>query len=223
MFYDCKMNEQTKYKIHHFRSSNINEEVRFLNLYWEQCLSEPQCIPARQIRDVGSTGMTSKIQTLNTIAFFDNSMEIESNQLNTKTTTTTTTNIIIDKRNLPPYQPKAQYICQQKEHNEECNTTTHSESNIIMAPLTSHEIYSLKPIKEDILENIKSNLNFKSKTAMYIQQIIPKEKVLVKKYDNVRMKLKTIKNHETLHEELLNISAEIEVKLLLKNDDLKAE
>ena len=77
MFYDCKMNEQTKYKIHHFRSSNINEEVRCLNFYWEQCLSEPQCIPARQIRDVGSTGITSKMQTLNTIAFFDNSMESE--------------------------------------------------------------------------------------------------------------------------------------------------
>ena len=58
---------------------------------------------------------------------------------------------------------------------------------------------------------------------MYIHHIIPKEKVLVKKYDNVRMKLKTIKNDETLQEELLNISAEIEVKLLLKNDDWKAE
>ena len=49
--------------------------------------------------------LTSKIQTLNTIAFFDNSMEIESNELNT-TTTTTTKNSIIEKRNLPPYQPK---------------------------------------------------------------------------------------------------------------------
>ena len=77
--------------------------MRSLNFYWEQCLSEPQCIPARKINDVDSAGITSKIQTLNTITFFDNSMEIESNELNTTTTTATTTtaNNIIEKRNLP--------------------------------------------------------------------------------------------------------------------------
>ena len=63
----------------------------------------------------------------------------------------------------------------------------------------------------------------KSKTTTYIYQIIPKEKVLAKKYDNVGLKLKTIRNDKVLQEDLLNISADIEVKFLLKHDDLKVE
>ena len=75
--------------------------------------------------------------------------------------------------------------------------------------------------KKHVLQNFKDGFDFRSKTANYINQVIPLEKDLIKKYDNARMKAKAFPSDKFLHDEFSMLSAQIEIKLLIKNDEFK--
>ena len=75
--------------------------------------------------------------------------------------------------------------------------------------------------KTHVLQNVKHDFNFRFKTANYINQVIPVEKDLIKKYDNARMKAKAFPSNKLLHDEFSMLSAQIKIKLLIKNDEFK--
>ena len=66
---------------------------------------------------------------------------------------------------------------------------------------------------------VNHDFDFGSKTANCINQVIPMEKYLVKKYDNAKMK--AFPNDKILHDEFSILSAQIEIKLLIWNDEFK--
>ena len=81
---------------------------------------------------------------------------------------------------------------------------------------TESEIYSMKHLnKKHVLQNV-DDFDFRSKTANYINQVIPLEKDLIKKYDNARMKAKAFPSDKLLHDEFSMLSSQIEIKLLIK-------
>ena len=66
---------------------------------------------------------------------------------------------------------------------------------------TESEIYSMKHLnKKHVLQNVKDDFDFRSKTANYINQVIPLDKELIKKYDDARMKVKAFPSDKLLHD-----------------------
>ena len=162
--------------------------------------------------------------------FFKHPIIEEKSVLSSSTGVVVTEKIIKKKENyFPTYNPRKR-VCNE-EHNTDTDILTSNVAEIINKPqilvksspdTVESEIYSMKHMnKKNVLQNVKHDFDFRSKTANYINQVIPMEKDLVKKYDNARMKVKPCPNDKLLHDEFSILSAQIEIKLLIKNDELK--
>ena len=135
--------------------------------------------------------------------------------------------IIEKSKHFPTYNPRKR-VCNREEQNSDPDILTSNVAetiNITQIPAksspdtTESEIYSMKHLnKKHVLQNVKNDFDFRSKTANYI---IPLEKDLIKKYENARMKAKAFPSDKLLHDEFSMLSAQIEIKLLINNDEFK--
>ena len=139
-------------------------------------------------------------------------------------------NILSSSTHFPTYNPRKR-VCNREEQATDPAILTSNVAetvNITQIPAKSSpdtteiEIYSMNHLnKKHVLQNVEHDFDFRSKTANYIDQVIPLEKDLIKKYDNAKMKAKVFPNDELLHDEFSMLSAQIEIKLLIKNDEFK--
>ena len=70
MFFDCKKNENSELKPHHFRSSNVKAELTYLKACWENCVTETSYLPARTIL-IEESDEEIYTRKLHTILFFE--------------------------------------------------------------------------------------------------------------------------------------------------------
>ena len=192
---------------------------------------KPQSIPAKEIKIEDSEGQLSTMK-LNTIFFFKYSIMEEKSVLSSSSTSVTVTEkkIIEESKHFPTYNPRKR-VCNREEQNSYPGILTSNVAetiNITQVPAksspdtTESEIYSMNHLnKKHVLQNVKDDFDFRSKTANYINQVKPLEKDLIKKYDNARMKAKAFPSDKLLHDEFSMLSAQIEIKLLIKNDEFK--
>ena len=144
---------------------------------------------------------------------------------------TVTEKKIIEKlKHFPTYNPRKR-VCNREEQNSDPDILTSDVAetiNITQIPAksspdtTESEIYSMKHLnKKHVLQNVKDDFDFRSKTANYINQVISLEKDLIKKYDNAKMKAKAFPSDKLLHDEFSMLSAQTEIKLLIKTTEMK--
>ena len=222
MFHDVNMNLKTKKQVHHFRSSNIEIELTELKVSWGKCL-EMDCIPARRVKN-----LQEDILHFTSLNFFNNTIKTEeSGHMNEKQKLLQTTQTHVSKYDLGNQTAK-------KDHNIDFNITdvklfisegeqTYEPKNISEKKSITDKsnIISLKPLIKPILKDTKSV--FMTKTAHYIHEIIPEEKELINKYDNARTKSKQNHCDKTLYNILCDISAQLEIKLLIKFEKLEMQ
>ena len=101
--------------------------------------------------------------------------------------------IIEKSKHFPTYNPRKR-VCNREEQNSDPGILTSNVAetiNITQIPAksspdtTESEIYPMKHLnKKHVLQNVKDDFDFRSKTANYINQVIPLDKDLIKKYDN---------------------------------------
>ena len=82
------------------------------------------------------------------------------------------------------------------------------------------EVVLIKPI-HTLSSSVLLEPSFKSKTASYIYKIIPFAKELVSRYDKARIKVKTFPNDNMSKNDFLLASAEVEVKIVARYEELK--
>ena len=114
----------------------------------------------------------------------------------------------------PPYKPKNNSkpknlvsVQHEKEKVKDENGTCHKEFT-----------NSIKPVSE--LPSVPQHLNFQTKTANYIYKVIPSEENLIKQYDHARTKYKKNQTDINKKEDLEKLPAMLEIKLILKNEEL---
>ena len=116
-----------------------------------------------------------------------------SSSSSSSTSVTVTEKKIIEKsKHFPTYNPRKR-VCNREEQNSDPDILTSNVAetiNITQIPAksspdtTESEIYSMKHLnKKHVLQNVKDDFDFRSKTANYINQVIPLEKYLIKKYE----------------------------------------
>ena len=79
----------------------------------------------------------------------------------------------------------------------------------------------MKPITSPMQKDMDSS--FQTKSALYMYQVIPNELNLIKKYDNTRAQLKKNNCDKFLNEIFRDVSALVEVKLIIKLEQLESE
>ena len=148
---------------------------------------KPQSIPAKEIKIEDSEGQLFTMK-LNTILFFKYSIMEEKSVLSSSSSTsvTVTEKKIIEKsKHFPTYNPrKRAYNREEQNSDPDILTSNVAETiNITQIPAksspdtTESEIYSMKHLnKKHVLQNVKDDFDFRSKTANYINQVIPMEK-----------------------------------------------
>ena len=158
----------------------------------------------------------------------------EKNLLSSSSTNVPVTEKMINEKSnyFPTYHPRKR-VCNREEQTIDPGISTSNVAvtiNITEIPAKSStcistdttEIYATNHLnKKNVLQNVKHDFDFRSKTANYISQVITMEKYLIRKYDNARMKPKAFPNDKLLHDEFSILSAQIEIKLLIKNDESK--
>ena len=166
IFKDCNINHNTSLR-HHFRSSCIKDELKRLDDHWKKCLAQPECIPAKKIKSVNSSG-DILIKPLNKIGFLkDFHIEIK-HTIDTAGYSGKETNLF------PKFQPHSKQDTRDKMRE---NEVPHEEKGSQNA-----EIISVEPVANSQIEIT----NFKTKTATYIYKAIPEHENLIQVYDNTR-------------------------------------
>ena len=219
MFNDLNKNLKTKYHPHHFRSWDIQRELSYLEDCWKTCLNTV-CIPARRIKD-----QQESIIKLESINFFKSTIQTEDND-HTRESTTTNPVSPLEKNN----SGDENVIEKTGNYRSKCDVTYNNETSSVNAISDEKQntknkdkdnLISLKPIIKPLQRDIKSL--FKTRTAQYIYEVIPKELVLIQKYDNARTKAKNNNFDKLVHEIFCDVSAEIEVKLMIKFEQLEKQ
>ena len=82
------------------------------------------------------------------------------------------------------------------------------------------EVVLIKPI-HTLSSSVLLEPSFKSKTASYIYKIIPFAKELISRYDKARINVKTFPNDIISKNDFLLASAEVEVKIVARYEELK--
>ena len=81
----------------------------------------------------------------------------------------------------------------------------------------------MKCLDNKILVPKKKENGFRSKTATYIYHVLPMEKEIIKEYDTYRMNVKAFPKNRQIFNDFQQISAQVEIKILIENDKLKKD
>ena len=79
----------------------------------------------------------------------------------------------------------------------------------------------MKCLNNKILVPKKIENGFRSKTATYIYHVLPIEKEIIKEYDTYRTNVKAFPKDRQIFNDFQQISAQVEIKILIENDKLK--
>ena len=222
-FFDNEKNPKSKIMVHHFRTCNLESEMIHLQICWENCLKAPTCIPAKDV-----VGLNGKIQRVNNITFLIDTLD--------ENTTPSLVHTQIQKHVIPEESENMEGVDFNVEKINHIlpriipNQITNNESlaltktNKMKRKLIDDEVVLIKPIQtlpsSDVLKP-----SFQTKTASYIYIYIyiymPFAKELVCIYDKARIKANTFPNDEISINDFSLASAQIEVKIVGRNEELK--
>ena len=230
MFFDCKKNENSELKPHHFRSSNVKAELTYLKVCWENCVTETIYIPAITIL-IEESDEEIYTRKLHTILFFEDPI-MEDSVVSSSSSLAVPERVILEKtHNFPPYKQRKQnkhdsdiLVANGKIDNAGILMRNLSESNKKNEEsVETSEIYAMKCLYNKILVPKKIENGFRSKTATYIYHVLPMEKEIILEYDTYRMNVKAFPKDRQIFNDFQQISAQVEIKLLIENDKLKKD
>ena len=232
-FFDNEKNPKSPKKVHHFRTCNLESEMIHLQTCWENCLKVPTCIPAKDV-----VGLNGKIQRVNNIRFLIDTLDenttpslvhtqIQKHLIPEETETIKKSLTVKKCENMEGVDfnvEKINYILPRIIPNQITNNESLplTKTNKMKRKLIDDEVVLIKPIQtlpsSDVLEP-----SFQTKTAsyIYIYKIMPFAKELVCRYDKARMKAKSFPNDEISINDFSLASAQIEVKIVARNEELK--
>ena len=103
MFFDCKKNENSELKPHHFRSSNVKAELTHLKACWEKRVTETSYIPARKIL-IEESDEEVTTRKLHTILFFEDPI-MEDSVVSSSSSLAVPEKVILENtHHFPPYK-----------------------------------------------------------------------------------------------------------------------
>ena len=218
-FNDSEPRSDTSLRVHHFRTSNIKEELSQLDLFWKKCLENTDLIPAQKVKY--PEGQSYRVLHINNIKSLDIEIMEEGENLNNPNYSL---NYFGGEKNIiPQFKKQCEPVCQSDDLEDNDAYEVAIDNIELDEDEDNCDLVSINPINiiEEGREVCKENDTFKTKAGFYLNSVLPEHKEIVNSFDNNKFKLKT---HGISFRKAYEIDlAKIEVLLSNKYEELQSK